>query len=133
MLEMLKERKAALQAEGKKGFTLMEMLIVIAIIAILIAIAIPLFTAQLDNAKQATDLANARSIYAMVTADYMDDLTIDNAPSPTTLNGKGTVTIDGQKFEFSDKTTALTINTSGTPYVRITTNGHSETFGSASS
>ena len=71
MLEMLKERKAALEAQGKKGFTLMEMLIVIAIIAILIAIAIPVFTAQLTAANQATNAANLRSAYAEASAEYI--------------------------------------------------------------
>ena len=73
MLEMLKERKAALEAQGKKGFTLMEMLIVIAIIAILIAIAIPVFTAQLESANDATTAANLRSAYAEATAMYMEN------------------------------------------------------------
>lgn len=49
---------------NKKGFTLMEMLIVVAIIAVLVAIAIPTFAAALDKAKAATDLANIRSGYA---------------------------------------------------------------------
>lgn len=49
---------------NKKGFTLMEMLIVVAIIAILVAIAIPTFSGALKKAKAATDLANIRSGYA---------------------------------------------------------------------
>ncbi len=49
---------------NKKGFTLMEMLIVVAIIAILVAIAIPTFAGQLDKARQATDAANIRVAYA---------------------------------------------------------------------
>ena len=49
---------------NKKGFTLMEMLIVVAIIAILIAIAIPTFNSALNKAKVGTDTANIRSGYA---------------------------------------------------------------------
>ena len=51
---------------NKKGFTLMEMLIVVAIIAVLIAIAIPTFASQLNKARVATDEANIRSGYADV-------------------------------------------------------------------
>ena len=47
--------------KNKKGFTLMEMLIVVAIIVILVAISVPTFTANLDEAKQATDAANLRA------------------------------------------------------------------------
>lgn len=36
----------------------MEMLIVIALIAVLIAIAIPVFASQLEKSREATDLAN---------------------------------------------------------------------------
>lgn len=114
MLEMLKERKAALEAQGKKGFTLMEMLIVIAIIAILIAIAIPIFTAQLNSAKHAADEANARSIYAIAMADYMDNSKYDGS---YTVSGK-TVTVtngsDSQTFEMSDIGTITIENTTNT-------------------
>lgn len=48
----------------KKGFTLAELLIVVAIIGVLVAISIPIFTAQLEKAREATDMANIRSAYA---------------------------------------------------------------------
>ena len=46
---------------NKKGFTLMEMMIVIAIIVILIAIAVPNFNSSLNSANEATDSANYRA------------------------------------------------------------------------
>lgn len=63
MLNTLKKK-----LNKKKGFTLMEMLIVVAIIAILIAIAIPTFSSQLEKAREATDEANVRSAYAVAQA-----------------------------------------------------------------
>jgi len=56
-----------------KGFTLMELLIVIAVIVVLVAIAIPVFTGQLEKSKEATDLANLRTAIAEVTNAAMAD------------------------------------------------------------
>ena len=56
------------QRNNKKGFTLAELLIVVAIIAVLVAIAIPVFTNQLEKSREATDEANIRSLYAETVA-----------------------------------------------------------------
>lgn len=56
---------------GKRGFTLMEMLIVVAIIGILIAVAIPTFTSSLHKARVAADMANVRAYYAELQVDYL--------------------------------------------------------------
>ena len=39
-------------------------MIVVAIIAVLVAISIPIFTSQLEKSREATDAANARAAYA---------------------------------------------------------------------
>ena len=57
--------------QNKKGFTLAELLIVVAIIGVLVAIAIPVFSGQLGKAKQATIEANLRSAYAEGIANYL--------------------------------------------------------------
>lgn len=56
---------------NKKGFTIMEMLIVVAIIAVLVAIAIPTFNGALTKSKEAADVANIRAAYAEVIVSYM--------------------------------------------------------------
>ena len=59
--------------KDKKGFTLAELLIVVAIIGVLVAVSIPIFTSQLEKSKQATDLANMRSAKAAAVAEWMSD------------------------------------------------------------
>ena len=54
---------------NNKGFTTLELLIVVAIIAILTAIAIPIFTRQLNKARIAVDQANVRSAKAIIMAN----------------------------------------------------------------
>lgn len=56
---------------NEKGFTLAELLIVVAIIAVLTAIAIPVFTRQMEKSREATDLANVRSAYAELMSEYL--------------------------------------------------------------
>ena len=47
--------------KNNKGFTLAELLIVVAIIAVLVAIAIPVFTSQLEKSREATDMPKSLS------------------------------------------------------------------------
>ncbi|MDU2266297.1 prepilin-type N-terminal cleavage/methylation domain-containing protein [Clostridium celatum] len=66
MLKNLRNKK-------KKGFTLIELIIVIAIIAILSAIAIPQFGKIRHNANVKTDIANAKTIYTAVSTLIAED------------------------------------------------------------
>ena len=69
------------------GFTLMEMLIVVAMIAVLVAISIPTFTNILEKSRESTDLANVRSAYAEVlAAACLDDS--ENAEKTVALKQK---------------------------------------------
>ncbi len=61
----------AFKCRNLGGFTLMEMLIVVAIIAVLVSIAIPTFTAQLTRARAAVDQANVRSAKAAAAMEFM--------------------------------------------------------------
>lgn len=58
---------------NKKGFTLAELLVVVAIIGVLVAISIPIFTAQLAKARVATNQANARAAYASAAAEVIQE------------------------------------------------------------
>ena len=64
-------RKHGNRKNEVKGFTLAELLIVVAIIAVLVAISIPIFTSQLHKARVATDWANLRAYYAEIQADFI--------------------------------------------------------------
>lgn len=62
--------------KNEKGFTLAELLIVVAIIGVLVAISIPIFTSQLEKSREAVDAANLRAAYAEVMSSALtDDLT----------------------------------------------------------
>ena len=107
---------------NKKGFTIMEMLIVVAIIAVLVAIAIPTFSSSLEKAKEAADVANIRAAYAEVQVTVLSD---SNATIPT--NEAGFVAyLNGATLNFNKTTTNSSLDsakedrlyytyTSGTP------------------
>lgn len=59
--------------KNRKGFTLAELLIVVAIIAVLVAIMVPVFGTSRAKAVHAKDLANVRSKYAELVADKMGE------------------------------------------------------------
>ena len=71
---------------SRKGFTLAELLIVVAIIAVLVAVAIPVFGSQLEKSREAADLANVRAAYAKVLTEA--NMGIYNEPVTVKLKQK---------------------------------------------
>lgn len=76
--------------QNRKGFTLAELLIVVAIIAVLVAVAIPVFSAQLEKSREATDVANIRSAYAEIVTKYLENPS--TAVTPITVKVQQRVT-----------------------------------------
>ena len=75
--------------QAERGFTLAELLIVVAIIGVLTAMAIPVFTNQLEKSREATDAANIRAAYAAVMAEALADT--NTIPGFMAVSGVGDV------------------------------------------
>ena len=69
----------------RRGFTLIEMLVVIAIIAVLVAVIIPTVTSATTKAKAAADAANLRSVYgeanSIILMSGNNDTTVESLKS----------------------------------------------------
>lgn len=93
MLIKAEERKM----RNKKGFTLIEMLVVIAIISVLVSVIIPTVTAATTKAKAAADAANLRSILGVMNSVLITrEQTIEEAAA--NYNDPGCKTVPGAKM-----------------------------------
>lgn len=61
------------KVNNKKGFTLAELLVVLAILAVLVAVAIPLFTGAISKAEETAIDANVRAIRAAAVTEILTD------------------------------------------------------------
>lgn len=110
---------------GKKGFTLMEMLIVVAIIAILVAIAIPTMTSSLTKARVATDEANLRAYYSEVMVDVM----MEEGSYPADGTDLSNFTIDGVEYTLkASNATAKAVTTDDGFSIQYTQGGTTVTI-----
>lgn len=86
--------------KSRKGFTLAELLIVVAIIAVLVAVAIPVFGNQLEKSREAADLANVRAAYAKVLTEanmgiYNEPVTVNLKQKQSDWQSADVITIGG--------------------------------------
>jgi type IV pilus assembly protein PilA len=86
MNQLLKRKNNELSVKKKKGFTLIELIIVIAIIAVLAAIAIPKFGAVRKDANLRADQANAKIIATAIASAKADGLTPDTGDAVDSEN-----------------------------------------------
>lgn len=76
MKEMIKKIR-----EEKGGFTLAELLIVVAIVLVLVAIAVPVFTGALDKANEAVKAADIRAVKAVAATQIVLESTPEQLKS----------------------------------------------------
>ena len=96
LIQRLKKK----QAETSNAFTLVELLVVVAIVGILSAIALPNFLAQTDKAKATEAKTHMASTLKQAHAKFLED---GAAPESTNTNMNstyGTPTDDATKFNY---------------------------------
>jgi prepilin-type N-terminal cleavage/methylation domain-containing protein len=120
---------------NRKGFTLVELMVVILIVGILAAVAIPLMQGRIDKAKWSEANAAAGSIrtairaYAaetsIATAQTLVGNTMDDSDTQTAL-GFSSTDLDGTYFE-ADCYTITAVNASGIATITVSGDDSSKT------
>lgn len=107
----------------KKGFTIVELVIVIAVIAILAAVAIPTFSSVITKAKQSNAMQAAKSAYTDYLAETNPSTKLPYAADPSGLklcikSGEYYFHVDGGVFD----TNARDAHTGDTGFTNMTVN-----------
>ena len=80
---------------NKKGFTIVELVIVIAVIGILAAVLIPTFSSVIDKANESKALQSARNALTLALADQKD----------AALDNEAVIVVDGVVFTYNGQLT----------------------------
>ncbi|MBI5232728.1 MAG: prepilin-type N-terminal cleavage/methylation domain-containing protein [Deltaproteobacteria bacterium] len=110
---MVSQIQSKRSVADSRGFTLVELLIVVAIISILSAIALPMFSRYTENAHRASMVSDAKNISRVLEFYFIQNQTY---VTPVTSVGPGPATayLDGVSGYLAMASSANTINISGT-------------------
>lgn len=128
MNQLSTKKMNQLLKKKKKGFTLVELIIVIAIIAILVALAIPKFGEIIENTNTKADQATAKNIATIVAQQIADGQKLSTAEvkdGDTTVYNK----LDGNKLpkaKAANGSTTFTYNVDDDGNITVSYTGSGE-------
>jgi type IV pilus assembly protein PilA len=121
-----------MRSNNQKGFTLIEVMVVVAIIGILSAIAIPNFLAYRTKGQDSTAIASAKNFWNVAMAYFGDEQTTgtqltraqlqamgklgaepDIIGNPTITDNNGVIKLAAPTFTFKGSGRVHTLNTDG--------------------
>lgn len=91
--------------EDRGGFTLAELLIVVAIIAVLVAVAVPVFTGAMDSSKLTVAQANIHAVKERAGAQYLLQKETGKVSYTAVVNSQGDITSFNKDTTTADATT----------------------------
>lgn len=101
MMKLLNKKQ-----KNNGGFSLVELIVVIAIMVVLVAVLAPVFTKYIESSRKSTDVQNANSIAEAVLADYADQKDVPTTKTevagasnvvPTGVQGKDQLKVKGKE------------------------------------
>ncbi len=126
---------------NNKGFSLVELIVVIAIMAVLVGVLAPQFIKYVESSRRSTDISNAQNIQSAVLADIAEGSITDSTPGTGFTPSVGTPTalgevplVKGNKVATAQGNNAWTVNynaASGTCSVFISTYELTSTSGAS--
>lgn len=114
--------------KNKKGFTLIELMVVVAIIGVLSLLGLRLYTGQQDKAKDAIVKANAGTVQTLIQAELADSnpSTVDSMF--TAIGVTDTDKLAGMRNPYSSDDHVVTSGTSAIGKVNVSVTGESPNF-----
>ena len=88
--------------KNNKGFSLVELIIVIAIMAVLVGVLAPTYLQYVEKSKKANDVSAVDTIINAVEIAAIDPVVVADASAPTSLS----ITIDKTSITVTDGTTS---------------------------
>lgn len=116
MKERLQKRFKDLQKKQKKGFTLIELIVVLVILGIILAVTVPAVTSYIDDANDAKYLSDARAVFIAAEAERTKALVttggsvnVDWTGAAAAMSTKSTVPVSAVSYTAATKTYTFSI------------------------